>query len=283
MAAARKPKWGPRQKLLFIPLCFILTFLLLALANLRHYQKIALHRTAVRLGLTPLSYASQNGQDMYVYSRHFARRPKRLGGVFVEFGASDGVSNSNTYFFETKLGWKGICVEAVKRDYESMRRVRPGCEAVHGAVLSHCEKETATIVQTPFQGTAGVRGHELDGGHVRASDMGAVWRGKVREYEVPCFTLEVLLRRAGYKHVDYLSIDTEGGELELVEAFPWSEFRIDVVQIEAVSRTLKNKLDRVSIISAMLERGYSLDAELSVVKEQATTDLIFVRGDEQPG
>ena len=194
----------------------------------------------------------------------------------MEFGASDGVSNSNSYYFEKHLDWKGICVEPVIPDYNALLKTR-SCKAYQGAVLPTCENSTVRIAVTPFRGTSGVRGHELDGGHVRAADLGAKWGDKVREYNVPCYTLQGLLEEAGYDHVDYLAIDTEGGELEIVEAFPWGEFEVDVVQIEAVSKTPKNTRDRVSIIEAMRENGYVRDAELSVVKEQFTTDLIFVR------
>jgi hypothetical protein len=48
----------------------------------------------------------------YVYETFFRRRPELQGkGVFVEFGAEDGVFNSNTYFFEKVLKWRGVLVE----------------------------------------------------------------------------------------------------------------------------------------------------------------------------
>eukprot|EP01031_Cornospumella_fuschlensis_P032780 gene32780-39633_t len=56
---------------------------------------------------------SQNKEDLWLYEKIFSRLPveEQIGGTFLEIGALDGVTYSNTWFFEKKLGWKGILVE----------------------------------------------------------------------------------------------------------------------------------------------------------------------------
>lgn len=53
-------------------------------------------------------FRAQKGQDRYVYSTFF--KDMDGPGIFVEFGGRDGIMDSNTYFFEKALGWKGLLV-----------------------------------------------------------------------------------------------------------------------------------------------------------------------------
>ena len=64
-------------------------------------------------------YHSQVGQDKFINEKVF--RGLR-NGYFVEIGAFDGVTFSNSYFFEKELGWKGICIEPMKKYYENIVR-----------------------------------------------------------------------------------------------------------------------------------------------------------------
>lgn len=44
-------------------------------------------------------------------------------GVFFDIGAHDGVSLSNTYFFEKELGWSGICLEPIPEVFERLKKI----------------------------------------------------------------------------------------------------------------------------------------------------------------
>jgi hypothetical protein len=82
-----------------------------------------IHRNVVAC-FTGLRYASQNGQDLYLHDRFFRGRTRP--GVFVEFGMSNDITNINTYFLETQLTWRGLCVEPVLADYQHATVARPG-------------------------------------------------------------------------------------------------------------------------------------------------------------
>lgn len=94
----------------------------------------------------------------------------------------------------------------------------------------------------------------------------------------PCHYLADELNKRNMTRVDYMTIDTEGSELALVEDFPWNDFDIRVVQIEQLSeRKFKAQLGRKDrIIQHMQTFGYKL---LSVypVAPYDTDDLIFTR------
>jgi len=268
-----------------------------------YYFQIWLHRALVRRGLVSLNYASQNGQDIYVHQRFFGgrqRRRSRAGtagnggtggtdgaGVFVEFGASDGLSNSNSYFFETQLGWKGLCVEPVIENFNQLTRSRPNCVAIHGVVLDKCPaagkpavpggaapQSMVSLTIPPFMGTAGLTSTFRESAAGAGKRLARLQAGtEVRR--VPCHVLSDLLTRTGIRRVDYMSIDTEGSELQIIRGFPWDQFEVDVVQVEAIVRSAEEIAVRDAIIVAMKRAGYVLDQVLDVVREQYTTDLVF--------
>ena len=66
-------------------------------------------------------YYSQNGQDVFLDESVFRGQEK---GVFIDIGANDGVSLSNSYFFENDRGWTGVCVEPQPDKFESLQKAR---------------------------------------------------------------------------------------------------------------------------------------------------------------
>lgn len=67
-----------------------------------------------------MEYYSQVGQDRWVIN-YFGENYK---GFFIDIGAYDGISISNTYALE-KLGWKGICVDANISCEKNLKRIDP--------------------------------------------------------------------------------------------------------------------------------------------------------------
>ena len=62
-------------------------------------------------------FCSQAGQDRFIAEHLFA---KRSGGVFVDIGAHDGVTGSNTLYFEKYLNWAGLCIEAAPAHFDTL-------------------------------------------------------------------------------------------------------------------------------------------------------------------
>ena len=91
------------QRFLKIMLCFFM------LANAYEYPK--------RFS----GYFSQHGQDKFLNEQIFKGKKS---GIFLEVGAHDGISFSNTYFFEKNLNWKGICIEPIPEVFKELERNR---------------------------------------------------------------------------------------------------------------------------------------------------------------
>jgi len=76
-----------------------------------------------------LKFFSQNGQDSFLENNLFK---KINNGFFVDIGANDGVTFSNTYFFEKK-GWDGLCVEPIPSVFEKLNQNRK-CKCICGVI-----------------------------------------------------------------------------------------------------------------------------------------------------
>lgn len=87
------------------------------------------------------SFKSQLGQDRELWQSYF---PTTCGGTFVEMGAADGITYSNSYVFEHDLGWKGLCIEPSPSAFKLLVQNRPNCTKYNVAIGS--EEKNVTYV-----------------------------------------------------------------------------------------------------------------------------------------
>lgn len=202
-------------------------------------------------------YYSQSGQDRFIHEHFF--RDKR-DGVFVEIGAYDGRTYSNTYFFEKNLGWKGICIEPVPSVFEKLQKNR-NCICVNGCISNvNSKAEFLEVIGAP-QMLSGLA-DKYDPRHIeRINREIARDGGDLKKIEVNCYTLEEILRRNGFDHIDYLSIDTEGNEFEIIKSIDFKAIDIDIISVE------ENYGDH-GMIEWMRKLGYSCETVLG-------GDLVF--------
>ena len=78
---------------------------------------------------------SQIGQDRWVFGEVF---DGMRGGYFLDLGAHDGLTHSNTYKLERNYAWRGICVEANPFTFAQLKGNRK-CQCVHVALSDHDE------------------------------------------------------------------------------------------------------------------------------------------------
>lgn len=165
---------------------------------------------------------SQLGQDLWVLEQTSYKKK----GFFVEFGASDGVLLSNTYLLESEFDWQGICAEPNPKFFRQLKTNR------------RCMIAAACI--------AGVTGRTVDflladeyGGMSQYAevDMNAARRQAyaVNGDRMTLTTVSLhdfLVKHNAPRDIDYLSIDTEGSELEILAAFPFEQWRISLLTVE---------------------------------------------------
>ena len=203
----------------------------------RHLRRFV-GRSARKVGLlTPALFCSQFGQDRLVGDVLFRNKP----GFFVDVGARDGRVISNTYYLE-QIGWLGIAVEPHPSLFEELKRSR-NCKTVNAAISDRQgELEFVKMLEEPY-GHSGLLSTFRD----------TTWlENKKHEIiPVPTVTLEQVL--TGISRIDYLDIDVEGHELEVLRGLDLFNHSIGVVGVETnPSERLKTK----AIDRHMAESGY---------------------------
>ena len=192
-------------------------------------------------------YKSQVGQDKYIYEAFFKNK---RNGVFVDIGAHDGLTFSNSYFFEKELGWSGICIEPRTHLFEKLKACR-SCACVRACISD----ETGTV---PFLNIEGV--DEMLSGMVSTYDQRQLdivmndiryHGGQIKTIQVPSVLLQELLQLHSMNHVDFLSVDTEGGELEILKTIDFEKITIDVITVE-------NNYAELPIREFLCSKGYLL-------------------------
>ena len=98
-------------------------------------------------------YRSQAGQDKLVLGKVFNRNAHINRGFFIEFGARNGVDDSNTHYFEKALNWRGVLLEAIPSEQRDIAQSRPRSAVINGAV---CEGDSATFLVAKISGLNGM-------------------------------------------------------------------------------------------------------------------------------
>jgi FkbM family methyltransferase len=145
------------------------------------------------------------------------------GGVFVEFGAADGLAGSNSYMLETGYGWRGLLVEPARSWHGELVKNRR-CSIDFRCVTDR------TGDQVLFRDCAERPLSTIE--RYRRADRFGGKRSRATRYEVETVSLDDLLDQHGLEAVDYLSVDTEGSELMLLTPFDFQRFRPRVITVE---------------------------------------------------
>lgn len=148
----------------------------------------------------------------------------KRGGFFVEFGATDGISLSNTYLLEAAYGWKGILAEPASVWHESLNRNR-ACIIDHRCVWCNTGEQLRFTEARDAELSTVTDLSEGDG-HRDSRKNGA-------QYIVESISLADLLdSHKAPSRIDYLSIDTEGSEFLILDAFDFSKYHFEIITVE---------------------------------------------------
>lgn len=193
-----------------------------------------------------MSYRSEHEQDRWLNENIF--RGKREG-VFVEFGALDGIFTSNSAFFEAELGWRGVLIEADPVNFaallQSPRRAIKLCAAI-----------AADYGLAEFERVPGIIGWGGLAATIEAEHRQRIG-GETEKFIVATLPLNAVLAHCGIGAIDYLSADIEGGEFEALRAFDFARFPTAIVDVE-------NNFGGTAIAALMAARGYEKIAQLGI-------------------
>ena len=165
------------------------------------------------------------------------------GGYFVEFGAADGRRYSNTLYLETELGWRGVLAEPARVWQAALARNR-SCAIDRRCVWTETGR-TLTFNQPAIAAHATIDSYS-------DADGLAETRKDGERYEVETVSLNDLLAHWNApRRIDYLSIDTEGSELDILKAFDFDAWDVRLITVEH-----NHTPQRQALLELLTAKGY---------------------------
>jgi len=167
---------------------------------------------------------SQICQDVFVACQLGLWKKTSAHRYFVEFGATDGITMSNTYIFEKRFGWDGLLIEPArvwKSRLIANRSSDFDFRCVFNATGQKVEfNESENAVYSTIQNFSKIDTHAQE----------RITGGK---YIVDTVTLnDVLENHNAPKIIDYLSIDTEGSEFTILNSVDFNTWSFKVITVE---------------------------------------------------
>ena len=158
---------------------------------------------------------SEMGQDEWVLSNF------KGPGFFLDVGSGDGVFASNTIGLE-KNGWKGICIDAFPRNYEGRSAI------VETACVSHTAGIEINFLKSHFQeGLSGIIDNINDyNKHFMTTRPHEFIKMRTR------LLSDILKEHNAPKYIEYMNMDIEGAEYDVLRTFPFNQYSFGCMTIE---------------------------------------------------
>jgi len=161
----------------------------------------------------------------------------KRGGFFLEAGANDGISQSNTLYFERYFGWTGILVEPAPALAALCRKYRPKCIVEEVALASRInsgpvELTIAGLMTTTAGAFADMEGYSADKHLERAKTFSLNNTEEFEKLYANTNTISQILENHGSPEIDLLSLDVEGYEEEALMGLDLSKHRPHHILIE---------------------------------------------------
>lgn len=208
-------------------------------------------------GLSHKGHFGQLAQDLFVLWMLAEKR----GGYFVEIGAGDGQTLSNTVLLEREYGWTGLLVEPNPTSFSKISSIRAAHldqRCVYPTSGATVEFECAEIPELSRVSSSPSDIRDLDGSRVIT-----------RALQIPTTSIaELLAEHSVPARFDYLSLDIEGLEPAVMATFPFDAFRPAIVTVEHNYGAAEARLDEL-----MTANGYA-----RMFREFSRFDAWYVHG-----
>lgn len=166
------------------------------------------------------------------------------GGVYIESGANDGVTQSNTYYLEKNKRWSGILIEPSESSFELCKQNRSENNIFLNCALVSNDYDS-DYIEGDFDGNlmSSVNGN-------RRNNIGIKIKTKAKK-------LSDILNENNLKKIDFFSLDVEGYEYEVLKGIDFNSHEFKFLLIEIY------KWDYKKIVDLLNTNGYELIENLS--------------------
>lgn len=211
-----------------------------------------------------IQYYGQDKQDQFINENIFHNKKN---GVFVDIGAHNGITFSNTYFFEKHLDWTGVCIEPNPLVFPQLEKNRqaicyPVCISNEPGIVNFLQILSPSVNVEMLSGIVDL----YDPRHLNRINSETFGPGaSTKIIQIPSKTLTQVLQESNLFEIDFLSIDVEGGEMKVLLGIDFNLIKIKCIIIE------NNFPDRFKPIeNILIANGFQRFAETRL-------DVIFVQ------
>ena len=185
----------------------------------------------------------------------------KQNGFFIESGADDGETFSNSLFFELKRNWTGLLIEPNQKRFEiCLRRNRRAYSINACLAIKPYAEEVDFLNAGQVGGIAEIPASEQLRNLRRGTDKKLVYPGTAQ-----CFPLYDILEAVGNLVVDFFSLDVEGAEQGVLETIAWDKVDIKLILVEI------EHSDKNAIVTFMKSKDYV------VVQNIKAQDILFAK------
>lgn len=189
-------------------------------------------------------FYSQCQEDKFLNENFFKNKKN---GIYIELGAHNGITQSNTKFFEETLSWNGILIEAHPNIFDLLRINRPN-NYLFNELVSNSKDELNYIYINGIELVGGVKESLSDMHFDKYYNNYPSQGNKIMKPK----SLTEIVHSTNITHIDFFSLDVEGHEYEILLSWDFS-IPIDLILIETIGVDLnKEQLCR----NILLENNY---------------------------
>ena len=187
----------------------------------------------------------QYGEDKWAWKHFFHDDKGKHDMRFVELGALDGLTYSNSYFYDVEMGWGGVLIEGTTPNYVDLENNRnnTSVETLHIAICSNRK-----VFHMRGSGPMGAKEGTYNGGQGDHSHRTTVL----------CLPMHEVLEMTDLKHIDLYSIDVEGAELDVITSHNFNKIPAHLLIIEARphDENKEGSLTNAKVRRAVWARGF---------------------------
>ena len=186
------------------------------------------------------SYSAQDSRGI-LFDHKLTELMNFRNGTFIEVGAFDGISSSNTKLLEELYDWTGILIEPSEKMFKSLYKNRPKARCFQCALGTFQENEAYAY-------------GDFDG-HLMSSFTNR--RQKPANQKMLIRSLQSILDECEVHHINFFSLDTEGYELNILKGIDFNKTTFDYLLIEIYKHQYND------IVDFLQEKGYELICNFS--------------------
>ena len=189
-------------------------------------------------------FYSQDGEDFYLSRNFNLKKP----GFFVDIGSADPIRANNTYWFYLR-GWRGLCVEATPDLSNLYKKHRPKDKFINAFVGNQRGNREFFIFNEPFLNTGCPERKKY---LVEKTDYKFQ-----KAICVPQLPLREIFSQNLSKNtkIDFMSLDVEEGELEVLESNDWTRYRPRLIIMEVLNQN-REKIGENPTVEFLKRQGY---------------------------